>query len=90
VARGDVVDQAALIEVLRAGRIRGAALDVFSTEPLPAASPLWRLGNAFITPHVSATTPRYWEREAELMLDNLQRYIDGAPLRNVVDLTAGY
>jgi phosphoglycerate dehydrogenase-like enzyme len=90
VARGDVVDEAALIDTLRAGRIRGAALDVFATEPLPPASPLWQLDTVLITPHVSATTPRYWEREAELMLDNLKRYRDGEPLRNVVDLTAGY
>jgi phosphoglycerate dehydrogenase-like enzyme len=90
VARGDVLDEAALIEALQARRIRGAALDVFSTEPLPDQSPLWQLDNVLVTPHVSATTPRFWEREAELILDNMQRYHAGAPLRNVVDLAAGY
>jgi phosphoglycerate dehydrogenase-like enzyme len=90
VARGDVVDEEALLHALREGRIRGAALDVFTVEPLPADSPLWQLDNVLITPHVSATTPRYWEREAELIVDNLRRYGAGLPLRNVVDIEAGY
>jgi phosphoglycerate dehydrogenase-like enzyme len=90
VARGDIVDEAALISALAEGRLRGAALDVFATEPLPATSPLWRLPNVLITPHVSATSERYWERELELILDNLQRYERGASLRNVVDPGAGY
>jgi phosphoglycerate dehydrogenase-like enzyme len=90
VARGDVIDEAALIEALRNGRLRGAGLDVFATEPLPADSPLWHLPNVLITPHVSATTPRFWERQADLILDNLNRYLHGRPLRNVVDVAAGY
>ena len=90
VARGTVVDEDALLAALQERRLRGAALDVFATEPLPPEHPLWRLDNVLITPHVSATTPRYWEREAELMLDNVQRYLNGQPLRNVVDPEAGY
>jgi phosphoglycerate dehydrogenase-like enzyme len=90
VARGDIVDHAALIEALRSHRLRGAALDVFPLEPLPPDSPLWSLDNVLITPHVSGTTTRFWEREAALMLDNLQRYLAGEPLRNVVDPRAGY
>jgi phosphoglycerate dehydrogenase-like enzyme len=90
VARGDVIDEAALIEALRNGRLRGAGLDVFATEPLPVDSPLWHLPNVLITPHVSATTPRFWERQADLILDNLDRYLHGRPLRNVVDVAAGY
>jgi phosphoglycerate dehydrogenase-like enzyme len=90
VARGDVIDEAALIEALRNGRLRGAGLDVFATEPLPPDSPLWHLPNVLITPHVSATTPRFWERQAELILDNLDRYLHGRPLRNIVDFAAGY
>jgi phosphoglycerate dehydrogenase-like enzyme len=90
VARGSIVEEGALTEVLQQGRLRGAALDVFGKEPLSADSPLWTLDNVLITPHVSATSARYWEREAELMLDNLRRYLDGAELRNVVDVSAGY
>ena len=90
VSRGALVDEEALVRALRSGRLRGAALDVFATEPLPASSPLWRLPNVLITPHVSSFTTRFWEREAELILDNLGRYMKGRPLRNVVDLGAGY
>ena len=90
VARGNVIDEGALIAALESRRLRGAALDVFGKEPLPADNPLWTLDNVLITPHVSATSPRYWEREAELMLDNLHRYLAGRELRNVVDVSAGY
>ncbi|CAN5725676.1 D-2-hydroxyacid dehydrogenase [soil metagenome] len=90
VARGDVIDEAALIDTLSAGRLRGAALDVFATEPLPHESPLWRMPNVLITPHVSATSPRFWEREAQLILDNLRRYLGGEALSNRVDPEAGY
>jgi phosphoglycerate dehydrogenase-like enzyme len=90
VARGDIIDEVALIDALQHGRLRGAGLDVFATEPLPPDSPLWRLPNVLITPHVSATTPHFWERQAALMLDNLDRYLHGRPLRNVVDPDAGY
>jgi phosphoglycerate dehydrogenase-like enzyme len=89
VARGSIVQEAALVDSLRSGRLR-AALDVFAAEPLPAESPLWRMRNVLITPHVSATSPRYWEREGELISDNLGRYLAGRELRNVVDAAAGY
>ena len=90
VARGGVVDEAALVAALRNGRLRGAALDVFSAEPLPAGHPLWDLPNVLLTPHVSAVTRRYWEREAALIEDNLRRLAGERPLRNVVDRDAGY
>jgi phosphoglycerate dehydrogenase-like enzyme len=90
VARGSVIDETALMDALRAGRLRGAGLDVFATEPLPAGSPLWTLPNVLITPHVSATSTRFWEREGELILDNLHRYLTGRDLINVVDTEAGY
>ncbi len=90
VSRGRVVDEAALARALAAGRLRGAALDVFEHEPLPADSPLWTLPNVLITPHVSGTTPRFWERETALIVDNLRRYLAGEPLRNVVDKRSGY
>ena len=91
VARGALLDEAALAERLGAGRLRGAVLDVFEKEPLPADSPLWSLPNALITPHVSAVSPRmFWKRELELFLDNWVRYREGRPLRNHVDKQAGY
>jgi phosphoglycerate dehydrogenase-like enzyme len=90
VARGSIIDEAALIEVLRAGKIRGAGLDVFEREPLAADSELWRLPNVLILPHVSATTPRFWERQAAFIIDNFHRYLRGQPLRNVVDKQQGY
>jgi phosphoglycerate dehydrogenase-like enzyme len=90
VSRGDVVAEDALADVLRAGRIRGAALDVFRTEPLPADSPLWSLPNVLITPHVSGTTLRFWERECALIVENIGRYLAGDELRNLVDKRLGY
>ena len=90
VARGALVDEEALVRALRDGHLRGAALDVFATEPLPPTSPLWRMPNVLVTPHVSGFTARFWEREADLILDNLTRYLKGRPLRNTVDLNAGY
>jgi phosphoglycerate dehydrogenase-like enzyme len=89
-SRGSVLDQRALAHSLTAGRLRGAGLDVFEREPLPADSPLWRLPNVLITPHVSAVSRRFWQRELELLLDNIARYQNGAPLRNVVNKAAGY
>lgn len=90
VARGDILDESALLDALSSGLLRGAGLDVFTREPLPADSPLWRMPNVLITPHVSATSPVFWERESELILDNLVRYLGGRDLRNVVDTSAGY
>lgn len=90
VSRGALVDEEALVEALREGRIRGAALDVFATEPLPAEHPLWSLPNVLITPHVSGCTHRFWKRHAALLVENIGRYLDGRPLANVVDKRAGY
>mgnify|MGYP003334394782 FL=1 len=93
VARGRLVDEQAMIEALTEGRIRGAGLDVFTTEPLPAESPLWPLPNVIITPHVSAVTRGFWARETELIVRNLERYLLDRPVEeweNVVDKKAGY
>jgi phosphoglycerate dehydrogenase-like enzyme len=90
VSRGDLIDEMALVRALRDGQIRGAALDVTQREPLPPDSPLWTLPNVLITPHVSAVSPGFWDRETALILENIRRYLDGRPLRNVVDKTAGY
>lgn len=90
IARGGVIDEAALIEALRSNTIGGAALDVFEQEPLPADSPLWKLPNVILSPHVSGFTPHYDERAMTLFAENLRRYVSGEPLLNVVDLSKGY
>jgi phosphoglycerate dehydrogenase-like enzyme len=88
--RGPLVDEAALIEALERSRIAGAALDVFDSEPLPSSSPLWRMPQVILTPHVSGLGPRLWERGMELFARNLAAYREGRPLENVVDKRAGY
>ena len=70
--------------------IAGAALDVTVKEPLPPESPLWKLDNAFITPHVSGATENTWQREEELIAENLKRWFAGKELLNLVDLARGY
>ncbi len=90
VARGPIVDERALVEALQERRIGGACLDVFAEEPLPEDSPLWDLPNVIITPHDSWSSPHLEEREAELFLENLRRYVAGQVLLNVVDKEAGY
>lgn len=90
IARGAVVDEAALLVALKEGWIAGAGLDAFSTEPLPSDSPFWSLPNVFITPHCSAATSQTIQRIVDLFLDNLTRYRQGQPLKNVVDKQAGY
>ena len=90
VGRGPVVDENALADALRAGRLRGAALDVFSQEPLPGNSPLWDLENVLITPHTAGLSERYWERQYELLKENLQRFLAGKPMLSIVDKVRGY
>jgi phosphoglycerate dehydrogenase-like enzyme len=90
IARGTLVDEPALIAALQANRIAGAALDVTVKEPLPPESPLWKLDNCFITPHVSGATENTWDREEELISENLKRWFAGSELLNVVDLSRGY
>lgn len=90
VARGRVLDDEALLEALNAGRLRGAALDVFHAEPLLPGHPFYRHPRVLVTPHVSATTRRFWERETDLIADNIARFARGQPLRNLVDKSAGY
>ena len=91
VARGALVDESALIECLKAGRLRGAVLDVFEEEPLAATSALWQLRSVVVTPHISPVSPgQFWPRQLELFLDNWRRYQRREPLRNVVDKHAGY
>jgi phosphoglycerate dehydrogenase-like enzyme len=91
VARGALLDQDALAARLVDGRLRGAALDVFREEPVPADSPLWGLRNLILSPHISPVSPgRFWPRQLDLFLDNWRRYSKGEPLRNIVDKRAGY
>ena len=88
--RGALVDEAALVSALAEGRIAAAALDVFTEEPLPGTSPLWRMPQVILTPHTSGFGPRFWERTCELFARNLRRWCAGEPLENVVDKKAGY
>lgn len=90
IARGSVVDEAALIEALQQGEISGAALDVFEEEPLPATSPLWQMENVIISPHVSGASASYHELVAELFIANLRRYLDNKPLMNQLNRKVGY
>jgi len=90
VSRGSLLDEAALLELLELRRLRGAALDVFATEPLPPEHLFWRHARVLVSPHVSAVTRGFWERETALIVDNIGRYLAGASLTNVVDLEAGY
>lgn len=90
IGRGQLVDEAALVESLRSGHLGGAALDVFATEPLPKASPLWDLPNVLVTPHSMSTALDENEWLVDLFSDNLRRYLAGQPLRNVFDRARGY
>lgn len=91
IARGDMVDQDALIEALTARRIAGAFLDVVTPEPLPPDHPLWRAPNAIHSMHLSGRSQtKMFQRATALFLENLAAFMAGAPMRNVVDLDAGY
>lgn len=84
IARGGVVDEAALIEALESGRLGGAALDVFEHEPLTPDSPLWAMENVIISPHIAGLTSRYFEVVFDLFSTNIRRYLAGEPLINQV------
>jgi phosphoglycerate dehydrogenase-like enzyme len=90
VGRGGVIDEEALADALRAGRLAGAALDVFAQEPLDPASALWDVPNLFITPHMCGEILGRNELNVEFFKANLRRFLTGEPLRSVVDRDAGY
>ena len=90
VARGRLVDQAALLRALRSGQLGGAVLDTLWEEPLPPRSPLWDAPGLIITPHTSWSSGRVLDRSIELFCENLARFRDGRELLNVVDREAGY
>jgi phosphoglycerate dehydrogenase-like enzyme len=90
IGRGSLVDEAAMIDALQHGQIRGAALDVYETEPLPPGHPMYRLKNLLLCPHCADHTPNFLELDMECFIQNLQRFLRGEPLMNVVDKDAGY
>ena len=90
VGRGSTVDEPALVRALEARRIRGAALDVFETEPLPADHPFYRLDNVLVSPHTADRTSTWRDEAMRCFLDNLERFRKGEPLVNVVDKRRGY
>ncbi|WP_447045814.1 D-2-hydroxyacid dehydrogenase [Vreelandella sp. H-I2] len=90
ISRGGVVRGDAVLRALEAGRLKGAALDVFEQQPLPPESSLWMREDILITPHVSGTTPHYLERALGVFIDNLSAYQQGNPLTTAVNIDAGY
>jgi phosphoglycerate dehydrogenase-like enzyme len=90
VGRGEVIDQEALIEALRAGKIGGAGLDVFEREPLEKESPLWDAENVILTPHMSGAFKGYVQACCELFAENLRKFVAGRPLLNRIDPALGY
>ncbi len=90
ISRGGVIDPEALITALEQKWIAGAALDVFTEEPLPSGSRLWKLPNTLITPHIAGFSSRYTDRLVELFCENLKRYMNGVPLHNLYQAERGY
>ena len=90
VSRGAIVNEDDLIKALKSNRLRGAALDVFSTEPLPEDSPLWDVSNLLITPHYSAVSPMYLDRSLKVFCNNLQLFPQSSGMINIVDKIRGY
>ena len=89
-ARGDLLDEAALLTALAERGIAGAALDVLQSEPPPADSPWWKVDNALVTAHIAGLSEGYDAAVVDLFLDNLARYLAGEPLRNVIDRARAY
>jgi phosphoglycerate dehydrogenase-like enzyme len=90
IGRGPVIVEAALVRALEAGRIRGAALDVFDNEPLPSEHPFWRMPNVLLSPHTADRVEGFLDPAFESFVENLDRFRKGEPLANVVDKHAGY
>jgi glyoxylate/hydroxypyruvate reductase len=90
IGRGQLVDEEAMIEALRGGRLGAAVLDVARVEPLPQGSPLWDLDNVLISPHSASTVATENAALVELFLENLQRFRSGAPMRNRYRADRGY
>jgi D-2-hydroxyacid dehydrogenase (NADP+) len=89
-ARGAIVDENALIKALEEKKIAGAGLDVFEIEPLPSESKLWDFDNVILTPHIGGAMPDYYRKVALVFKENLERFLEGKKLRNLVDKKLGY
>ena len=90
IGRGPVADEPALIHALESGKLRGAALDVFNVEPLPADHPFYRMSNVLLSPHTADRVEGFIAPAVDAFLDNLERFLNNQPLQNVVDKHAGY
>ena len=90
IGRGPVIDEAAMVAALTAGKIKGAGLDVFDEEPLPDGHPFYRLENVLLSPHCADHTPDWLERAMQFFLDQFERFHKHEPLRNVVKKELGY
>jgi phosphoglycerate dehydrogenase-like enzyme len=90
VARGDVLDEEALVSALENNVIGGAALDVYQEEPLPPGNKLWSLPNVILSPHIAGHSPHYRKRAVDLFCENLRRYLANEDLLNLVERERGY
>lgn len=90
IARGSIIDEKALIDSLKSGKIKKAALDVFEEEPLPEDSPLWTMDNVYVSPHTSWVSEMVKKRRYEIAYKNMKKYINNEELINVVDIHRGY
>lgn len=90
VSRGELLDEEALADLIGRGKLTGAILDVFREEPLPADHPFWTLPGVLVFPHTTWRSPQVKDRQLGLFADNLRRFVEGEPLRNVVDPARGY
>jgi len=90
ISRGGIVNETAVADMLKSGRLRGAALDVFEEEPLPETSDLWMISNLIVTPHMGGLVPDYLDRVLKIFIDNIRCLEDGKPLINEIDRARGY
>jgi phosphoglycerate dehydrogenase-like enzyme len=90
IGRGPVIDESALVRALQSGALRGAALDVFTVEPLPAGHPFWTMSNVLLSPHTADHVEGFLIPAFECFTENLKRFLSGLPLSNIVDKHAGY
>ena len=85
-----VINEAAMVSALQENRIRGAALDVFDKEPLPAGHPFWTMKNVLLSPHCADHTEGWLDDATNFFIENVRRFAKGEPLQNIVDKKAGY
>jgi phosphoglycerate dehydrogenase-like enzyme len=90
VGRGPVIDESALVRALQSGALRGAALDVFTVEPVPAGHPFWTMPNVLLSPNTADRVEGFLNPAVESFMENLNRFLSGRPLSNIVDKHAGY